>query len=485
MKHWRCADRACAVLCPERRPLPHHDAPGPALPASEEKHMKSRRMAAAAIGVAALVATGCGSSGSSTGANSSGSGSPVTLTFYGADYGSGPSHTTTSYWNNVASAFHQAHPNITVKVQTVEWSDYPTKSATLIQNKQYPDIMEGNPAPPYAQSGLIYPVSDVLSQNVISNLIPKFLKDGQYQGTNYGIPFTTSTRAMYYNKKIFAAAGISAPPQTWAQLKSDAAAIKKKGDIGYGMPLGSEEAQAESLLWFLGNGGGYLNSAGKYDIDSAQNVATLKFMASLVKAGDTQPSPGTTDRKDVWAEFAQGKVGMMLGSPAVIPIIQAAGALRPADYATANVPGKTEALQSTLGVHDDIVAFNTGGHEAAIKKFLDFAYSDKYQLQFDHEYDLLPATISAAQVMGQDPMFAAFLRNIPESVNYPPNANWTTVQDQIQTTLGQAITGNPAKVLGAIQQSAVRGRGGGRVDAPPPAAPPPVPGPPPGAGGVA
>ena len=90
----------------------------------------------------------------------------------------------------------------------------PTKSATLIQNKQYPDIMEGNPAPPYAQSGLIYPVSDVLSSSVASNLIPKFLKDGQYQGVNYGIPFTTSTRAMYYNKKMFAAAGISAPPKT-------------------------------------------------------------------------------------------------------------------------------------------------------------------------------------------------------------------------------------------------------------------------------
>ena len=73
------------------------------------------------------------------------------------------------------------------------------------------------------------------------------------------------------------------------------------------MPLGSEEAQAESLLWFLGNGGGYVNSAGKYDINSAQNVATLKFMSQLVKAGDTQPSPGTTDRKDVWASVRGGQ----------------------------------------------------------------------------------------------------------------------------------------------------------------------------------
>ena len=421
--------------------------------------MKSRLMAAVSIGAAALAAVaGCGSSGSS-GSTGPSSGA-VTLTFFGADYGTGPSNSTTVYWNAVAAAFHQAHPNITVNVQTVSWTDFPTKSATLIQNKQYPDIMEGNPAPPYAQSGLIYPASDVLSQSVISNLIPKFLKDGQYQGTDYGIPFTTSTRAMYYNKKIFAAAGISSPPQTWAQLQADAAKIKAKGYVGYGMPLGSEEAQAELLLWFLGNGGGYVDSSGKFDINSPQNIATLNFMKQLAASGDTQPNPGGTDRKTVWADFAQGKIGMVLGSPAVIPIIQQAGALKPSDYGTADVPGKDAPLTNTLGVHDDIVAFKAAGtsHQAAIKEFLDFVYQDNWQLQFDHEYDLLPATQSAAIAMGQqNPMFAAFLGNITNSVNYPALANWTSVENMIKTQVGQAITGNPAQVLGSIQQTASTG----------------------------
>ena len=418
--------------------------------------MKSRLMAAAAIGAAALAAVaGCGSSSGSS-ASSSGK---VTLTFFGADYGTGPSNSTTKYWDAVATAFHQAHPSITVNVQTVNWTDFPTKSATLIQNKQYPDIMEGNPAPPYAQSGLIYPVSDVLSPSVSSNLIPKFLKDGQYQGVNYGIPFTTSTRAMYYNKKILAAAGISAPPKTWAELQADAAKIKAKGDIGYGMPLGSEEAQAELLLWFLGNGGGYLSSGGKYDINSPQNVATLNFMKQMAASGDTQPNPGGTDRKTVWAQFAQGKIGMVLGSPAVIPIIQQAGVLKSGDYGTADVPGKTGPLSDTLGVHDDIVAFKAAGtsHQAAIKQFLDFVYQDKWQLQFDNEYDLLPATQSAATEMGKNQMFAAFLGNITNSINYPSLANWTSVENMIKTQVGQAITGNPAQVLGAIQQTASSG----------------------------
>jgi multiple sugar transport system substrate-binding protein len=419
--------------------------------------VRARLIAAAATGAAALIALGGCSSSSSSAGTSSGSGGAVTLQFYGADYGTGPSNTTTTYWKDVAAAFHAANPSITVNVQTVNWTDFPTKVETLIQNKQYPDILEGNPAPPYAQSGLIYPVSDVLSQSTISNLIPKFLKDGQYQGTDYGIPFTTSTRAMYYNKKIFAAAGISSPPQTWAQLQTDAAKIKAKGYVGYGMPLGSEEAQAELLLWFLGDGGGYVDSTGKYTINSAANITALNFMKQLAAAGDTQSNPGGTNRKDVWSNFAAGKIGMMLGSPAVIPIIQAAGTLKSGDYATAAVPGKNGALASTLGVHDDIVAFKAGGpsHLAAIKKFLDFAYQDKWQLQFDNEYDLLPATQSAATSMGQsNPMFAAFLGNITNSVNYPAQANWTSVENQIKTQVGQAISGNPTQVLGAIQQTA-------------------------------
>jgi multiple sugar transport system substrate-binding protein len=432
--------------------------------------MKSRLIAAAAIGTAALATiAACSSSSSSAGAgsgssSSSGSGSssaPVTLTFFGADYGTGPSNSTTTFWQDAATAFHALHPNITVKVQTVDWTDFPAKSAALIQNHQYPDIMEGNPPQAYAQSDLIYPLSQIVSSTTQSNLIQKFLKDEDYNGTPYGIPWTTSTRAMYYNKKIFTAAGISTPPTTWAQLETDAGKIKAKGFIGYGMPLGPEEAQAELLLWFLGNGGAYQDSSGSYAINSAQNIATLSFMKSFAATGDTEPNPGSTDRKDVWADFAAGKVGMVLGSPAVIPIIQAANTLQSSDYGVADVPGKSAALTSTLGVHDDIVVFKNGAaaHLAADKEFLDFVYQDKWQLQFDNEYDLLPATTSAATTMAQNPQFAAFLTNIANSVNYPSNANWTTVSNQIKTSVGQAITGNPSQVLGAIQQTATSSSG--------------------------
>jgi multiple sugar transport system substrate-binding protein len=414
--------------------------------------MKSRLYAAVAVGIAGLLAvSGCGSSGN-------GSSSSVTLHLFGADYSTGAgSLSTTNFWDAVAAAFHKQHPNITVDVSTVVWTEFPDKVKTLIQDRQYPDILEGNPAPPYAAEGLIYPTSQILSQSVISNLVPKFLKDTDYNGTAYGIPWTTSTRALCYNKAIFSSAKISSPPTTWAQLESDAAAITKTGKIGFGLPLGPEEAQAESLLWFLGNGGGYLNSSGNYAINSPQNIYTMNWLKSFAASGDTEPGAGTADRTDLWTEFAEGKMGMVNCSPAIVPIITGNGGsgMSTSDLGVATIPGRNGPLTKTLGVHDDIVAFKAGGHAAQIKEFLDFAYQDQWQLQFNNDYDLLPATQTAQQKFAHEhPVFSSYMTNITNSVNYPTNPNWTTVENQIKQTMGEVITGSPSSVLGQIQQTA-------------------------------
>ena len=321
----------------------------------------------------------------------------------------------------------------------------------MIQNKQYPDITEGDYFSNYAKDGLLYSASDVLSDP--GNLLPAFKEQGTYNGTQYGMPFTTSSRTLFYNKKMFTQAGISSAPQTWADVQADAAKIKAQGKVGFGLPLGAEEAQAESLLWMLGDGGGY-QTGGKYTINSAPNVTAFTFLKGLVAAGDTEPNPGTVNRTDLWKQFAQGKVGMINGSPALIPIIQSAGVLQSADWTSVPIAGKTGPLTTTLGVCDNVAAFKANGHQAQIKEFLDFAYQDKYQVQFDKEYDLLPATTTASKALASDSIFAPFLTALPHSVQYPSDTAWANVKTKIQQTIGTAVTGSPATELGQLQQIA-------------------------------
>jgi multiple sugar transport system substrate-binding protein len=400
---------------------------------------------------AALALAACGSGGSSGGGGSSGT---TTLKLVVADYGTGPGNTSAKYWNTIVTAFEKTHSDIKVDVTTIPWTNFDQQVQTMIQNKQYPDITEGDYFSNYAQDGLLYSASDVLSDP--GNLLPAFKAQGTYNGTQYGMPFTTSSRTLFYNKKLFTQAGIASAPQTWADVQADAAKIKKLGKVGFGLPLGAEEAQAESLLWMLGDGGGYQTN-GKYTINSAANVQAFTFLKGLVAAGDTEPNPATVNRTDLWQQFAQGTIGMINGSPALIPIIDSAGVLTSSDWTSVPIAGKTGPLKVTLGVCDNVAAFTPNGHKAQIKEFLDFAYQDKYQLAFDKEYDLLPATTTATKALSSDPVFGPFLTALPNSVQYPSDTSWANVKTKIQQTIGTAITGNPSTVLSQLEQTATSG----------------------------
>jgi multiple sugar transport system substrate-binding protein len=412
-----------------------------------DKKFARRICGGAALAAAATLAlAACSSSGSA--GSASGGGGTTTLKLVVADYGTGPSNASATYWNGIVSAFEKAHSDIKVNVTSIPWTNFDQEVQTMVQNKQYPDITEGDYFSNYAKDGLLYSASDVMSAP--SNLLPGFKAQGTYNGVQYGMPFTTSSRTLFYNKKLFTAAGITAAPQTWADVQTDAAKIKAAGDVGFGLPLGAEEAQAESLLWMLGDGGGY-QTAGKYTINSAANVTAFTFLKGLVSAGDTEPNPGTVNRTALWQQFAQGKVGMINGSPALIPIIQSAKVLGATDWTSVPIAGKTGPLTTTLGVCDNVAAFKANGHQAQIKEFLDFAYQDKYQVAFDKEYDLLPATTTATKALASDTVFAPFLTALPNSVQYPSDTSWANVKTKIQQSIGLAVTGSPATELGQLQ----------------------------------
>ena len=144
--------------------------------------MKRRLAAAAAIGLSATLAMSACSSSSKAPATGS-TGGQVTLHFFGADYGTaGTSNSTQQYWQGIADAFHKANPNITVDVQTIDWNDFPTKLKTMLQAKNYPDIIEGDAPQSYAQEGIAYKASDVLERLDAQQPDPDLRQAGRLPG---------------------------------------------------------------------------------------------------------------------------------------------------------------------------------------------------------------------------------------------------------------------------------------------------------------
>ena len=101
-------------------------------------------VAAATAAALCLSACGSGKKGGVPGNSKSvGSDSPVTLKFVGADYGTTQATRPGSTGSTSPTQFHKKNPKITVKVTTINWTDYDTKVKTQLQDKNYPDILRG------------------------------------------------------------------------------------------------------------------------------------------------------------------------------------------------------------------------------------------------------------------------------------------------------------------------------------------------------
>ncbi|MCM6774778.1 extracellular solute-binding protein [Nocardia sp. CDC159] len=394
-----------------------------------------------------LAVSSCGFGGSK-----SDDSDPNSLSFLAPIYSDG----TKSEWDKIISDFQKQNPDIKVNLQMESWDSINDVVRTKLQSPSTtPDILNIDAYSSFATDGMLYPATDIVEPSVISDIQPGFAKNASISGTQWALPLFASTRTLFYNTELFSRAGITAPPKTWAELTDVAKKIQALGGgvSGYGLPLGSEEAQGETSIWTFGAGGSWSNGT-EITIDTPQNREGVAAMKAIAEAGVTQPNPGATDRLDVINAFIQGKIGMIEGLPPTIgQIAQKNPGLK---YATAPSPTKS-GEPVTLGVADHLMAFKKDGKkQAAIKKFLTYFYSAPVYSGFVKAEHFIPITDSGTKAMADDPVTKAFAATLPVAKFYPSNnPKWGAAQGAIRQQMGTVAQGaDPAAVLGKIQQAA-------------------------------
>lgn len=409
-----------------------------------------------ALGMTAVLG-GCGLGGDS---------GEVTLRLVAADYGDSASNSSQKYWDALVKAYEAKHSGVKIDVSVYSWNEVDAKVKAMADAGEAPDMAQIGAYADYAAAGKLYSTADLLSIPVEADFLEPLADAGQFDHIQYGMPFAASTRVLFYNKTLFTAAGLT-PPKDWSELAADAEALKARGvKYPFALPLGSEEAQAETMQWLLGGGGGYTDDIGTYTLDSTENVSALTWLRdNLVDKGLTGPvAPAKLNRADAFAAFANGDVGMLNGHPTLIQ----QAAKKGLKFGTVAMPGRIGKAKTTMGVADWMTAFKQNGHRDQIGDFLDYVYSEKNVLAFSREYDLLPVTNSASKEMEasqQDRALRPFLEELPLSTLYPVgNTSWATVSADIKQRIGQAVSanGSPAAVLGQLQAAATLAESGSK-----------------------
>lgn len=407
------------------------------------KTRASLRVGAAVLGLA-LTTSACGFGGDD---ESSGDGTTIDLLV--------PSYSdaTKGLWEEIIKDFKAEH-DIDVKLEVQSWDNINDVVRTKVQSGEAPDVLNIDAFAGFAGDDLLYEAGDVLSEDTVADFQDSFKENASIDGKQYGLPLIASARTLFANTALMEQAGVASIPKTWDELLAASKKISALGGgvSGYGMPLGSEEAQAETSIWVFGNGSDWGDST-ELTIDTPEATEALSFMKKMIDEGATQKDPGATDRTPLINVFVQGKIGFIEALPPTVGQIETEN---PAlQYETAPIPTK-DGSPVTLGVADHLMAFkNDGDKQDAIKEFLDYFYSTDVYSHFVTTEKFLPVTKSAAESF-DDPSLKVFLDALPDAKFYPStNPNWSAAQGAFQSLVGQIGQGkSPAEVLKQIQDKA-------------------------------
>ncbi len=138
-------------------------------------------------------------------------------------------------WQGLADDYMAQHPNVTIEITILENEAFKERLVTVMQAGDPPDLFQswgGGVLWQYADAGLTRNIAPELEGEWKDSFsaqaaLELFGQDGEY----YGVPWDWGAVGIWYNKDLFAAAGLDpeAPIATWTDFLAAVQALKDSG----------------------------------------------------------------------------------------------------------------------------------------------------------------------------------------------------------------------------------------------------------------
>jgi len=388
--------------------------------------MARRRRSAAAAGILATVLITAIAACSSGGSGSGGSGSKPTITIWNdaLAVGSCGVPASQSFLTKGVDLFLKTNPGFNVKITQVACDASPAFN-TLLKSSEVagttPDIVQLYVGGQVIQNGpYLVPLNKYLSQSYINSLTGwKFVTDG-YQskpnGSIYAVPYGAGYwYFVYYNKALFAKAGITNPqPATWADLIALAQKLKAKGitPFSLGEKEGYQGAWTQDALIsaLVGDAGVLKMYNGAQSLDSSTLIKPYTAWHELFADGLTNSDAPSLTYSSGIADFAAGKAAMtMTGGFYNSQFMKGLGS-NVGIFPVPVLPGSEFPKSLSGGPNNAYSIFKTSKYVADDIKLIKFLTSLQVQELSVNELGQLPNNVSftpSAAFQAQQPLLTA------------------------------------------------------------------------------
>ncbi|MDF8262951.1 ABC transporter substrate-binding protein [Luteipulveratus flavus] len=365
--------------------------------------------------------TGC------SGGSDSSAGGPTELTVWtGFTGGDRPGY------DQIVKDFNASHPNVKVKMVVQPWDTITQKLPSAWLTGSGPDIaapsFDPNVIANYVKTGSVLPLTATGAGTTEINtdqIAPTLVKEYTYDGKLYAVPANYATLSLYYNKKMFAAAGITSPPSTVTELLADAKKLTNPAKKQYGLVLADNQTiQMWPILQWL-QGGDIVDAKNCSVLQSAAGQASLKPWADAVAKDKISPVGLTGASAD--ALFSGGKAAMEMNGPWAAPGYKSAGI----DLGVAKIPVGVDGKAVTLGSTAPLAVSAKTKHPQQAQEFLAYWTSKAAQKKFSLAtgFPTLRTDLATDPQLLANPVIATFTAQVPDARLYLPRVPQATQVD--------------------------------------------------------
>ncbi len=387
---------------------------------------------------------------------------PVTITWW---------HITTkdpglTEFQKMADDYMAMHPNVTIEITILENEAFKTKLTTVMQSGDVPDIFQS-----WGSGGMIEQVDAGLLKDVTADLEGEWgdslgaLDAFAVNGKSYGVPWDMGAVTFWYNKDLFAQAGVEVPT-TWSEFLAACETLKAAGITPISVGEGDKWPGMHIWAYLVSRIGGAEAFAAAADSSDARTgsfedeafVQAGYELKKLVDGGYFQEGFLGASHDDMQAAFGNGKAAMLLGGQ-WSPTVQAANSadtLGVKNLGMFNFP----AVEGGAGLVTDIVG---GGNGYAIgvnaePEAIDFV---KYLTNLDNQKVVaatnmgIPVAKGASEAL-TDPNMVMVADAVANSTYYQlyfdqilPSAMGSIINDSVQKIF--AGTATPEEVCAEIE----------------------------------
>lgn len=188
-------------------------------------------------------------------------------------------------WQTVADEV-KSTDKIDVTIQGAPFTDYWTKLRTQLSAGTAPCIVTVQSLRAANYTDVLLPLDDLAksSGTALDEFDTTALDAMKVDGKLYALPYDTGPLIMFYNKDLFAEAGVAEPQPGWSvdDFEAAGAALKTAGKQLYATSV--EDLYLESMILSY-NGGRVVSEDGSLDVTNAKFAEGLDWLAGLVKEG--------------------------------------------------------------------------------------------------------------------------------------------------------------------------------------------------------